>query len=183
MQRRGEISESQGAALDTFQATMQALLADAEPGRPYEELAQWDQEAIDVERVFIRRFGFDWPKRDRAALIDLKHRCDLTDREIRLLRWTGSLRRKNGIVTLDASHGAAIFGKCIIVLMFAEFLLSVAAGILGLHHALSLMQAAKLYGAMAFVIALAWAVNLGYIRPWTIRRRVLNRGELENTTG
>lgn len=174
MQGRGEISEKQRVALEEIEATVQALLADAEPSRPHDEQARRDQEAIDVEEVFIRRFGCDWPKRERASLIDLKHRCDLTDREIRLLRWTGSLRHKNGIVTLNASHGAAIFGKCIIVLMFAEFLLSVSAGILGLHHALSLVQATKLYGAMSVVIALAWTVNLSYVRPWTIRRRVLD---------
>jgi hypothetical protein len=174
-QRHGEISEKQRVALDEIQAAMQILLADAQPNRSRDEQAERDQEAIDVEEVFIRRFGFDWPKRERASLIGLKHRCDLTDREIRLLRWTGSLRRKNGIVALNASHGAAIFGKCIIVLMCLEFLLSVSADILGLHHALSLVQASKLYGAMSFVIALAWAVNLAYVRPWTIRRRVLDR--------
>jgi len=43
--------------------------------------------------------------------------------------------------------------------------------LLGLHHALSFVQAGKIYIALVVVIALVWDANLGYVRPWTIRRR------------
>lgn len=74
-------------------------------------------------------------------------------------------------MTLNASHGTAIFGKGHIVLMCVEFLLVVDGGLLGLHHALSFVQAGKIYIALVVVIALVRGVNLGYVRPWTIRRR------------
>lgn len=166
-----EISETQRAAINEFSAEMQELLAGVEPERSRNEQTRLDQETIEDERIFIQRFGFDWPRRDRVALLELKHRCDLTDREIRLLNWTGSLRRRDGIVILISSRGAAIFGKCLIVLMCVEFLLVVGGGLLGLHHALSFMQAGRVYIALVVVIALVWGVNLGYVRPWTIQRR------------
>lgn len=179
--QQDEISEAQREAIHEFSDAMQALLADAGPDGSRAEQAGRDQEAVENEQAFIRRFGFDWPRRDRVALLELKRRCDLTDREIRLLKWTGSLRRKEGIVTLASSRGAAIFGKCIIVLMGAEFILSVGGGLWGLHHALSFVQAIELYGAMLVVIALAWGVNLGYVRPWTIRLRTLGLRASEST--
>lgn len=171
---RSTLRPAQREEIERLTAEMRSILGDA----PSDALstarqAEQDREAIADERTFIRRFGFDWPRKDRIALLDLKHRCDLTDREIRLLRWTGSLRREDNVVTVTSSRGIAIFGKCVIVVMFAEFALMVLAG-LGLHHPLPALQVAKLYVALVIVIALAWGIDLGYIRPWTIRRRVLS---------
>lgn len=132
-----------------------------------------DRVAIDDERVFIRRFGFDWPRRDRIAVIVLKRQCDLTDREIRLLRWTGNLRRRNGTVTLASARWAAFFGRCLAVMMFVEFTLVMLLQMAAIHHALSPAQVGKLYGVTAFVLVMVWLVHLGYIKPWIIEQRVM----------
>lgn len=45
-------------------------------------LSDHDQRAIDDEDEFIRRFGADWPRASREALLQFKYACDYTDREI-----------------------------------------------------------------------------------------------------
>ena len=167
-------SAAQQAEIERIAAEMRDYFGETEDdptGTSRERAA--DRAAIDDEREFIRRFGFDWSRRDRVALIALKHRCDLTDREIRLLRWTGNLRRRNGTVTLASARWAAIFGRCLAVVMFCQFALAVLLQMLTIHHALSPAQFGKLYGVTAFVLAMVWLVHLGYIKPWLIEQRVM----------
>jgi hypothetical protein len=42
------------------------------------DLDRADREAVEVESVFIRRFGFDAPRHQRARLMELKCKSDLT---------------------------------------------------------------------------------------------------------
>lgn len=174
---RSPVSSTESAHREAagFEAEVRALLSEAEPENPYPALAMArDRRAVEDERYFIHRFGFDWPRRDRLALIDLKHRHDVTDRQIRLFKWTGNLRRKNGAVTLAATRGSAIYGRCLIVGIFVEFVLLLLPGMLTVHH-LSVLQVAKLCAAAAYVIAMAWGVNLGFVKPWAIQRRALGK--------
>ncbi|MBN8736347.1 MAG: hypothetical protein J0H27_08770 [Xanthomonadales bacterium] len=169
-------AESRRREAHLFDEEITALLHEAEPVNPYSALAAaWDQRAVEDERFFSWRFGFDWPRRDRIALIELKHKRDVTDREIRFLKRTGNLKRKNGTVALTATRGSAIYGRCLIVGIFVEYVLMVLPGMLTVHH-LSALQAAKFCTAAAYVIAMAWSVNLGFVKPWTIQRRVLSDG-------
>lgn len=144
-QRLQELSAAQRAGLDRIEAEMKAVFRDAEPEpRSVIGIAARDREAIDDEQTFNRRFGFDWPLDDRNAVIELKHRLDLTDREIRLLKWTGNLRRKHGVVTLASARWAAIFGRCLAGCAFFEFAVIVLLGMVTTHHPLSALQLLKL---------------------------------------
>lgn len=170
------VTNRQQDEMDRIETEMREILGEAEPDGPRPHGAQRsDRDAIDDEYVFIHRFGFDWPERDRVALIAFKHRLDLTDREIRLLRWTGNLRRKNGVVTLASTRWAAIFGRCLAVIAFLEFTVIMLLQMVTVHHALSALQTLKLYGATAFVLVLVWLVHLGYIKPWIIEQRVMKK--------
>lgn len=170
------VGNPQQDELDRIEAEMRAILGDAESDSPHPHGPQRsDRDAIDDEYVFIRRFGFDWPERDRIGLIAFKHRLDLTDREIRLLRWTGNLRRKNGVVTLASTRQAAIFGRCLAVIALLEFTVIMLLQMMTVHHALSALQTLKLYGATAFVLVLIWLVHLGYVKPWIIEQRVMRK--------
>lgn len=178
--RQPELNEAQQEELNRVEAEMRAILGEAERGGPCPRgPLTSDRDAIDDEHVFIRRFGFDWPKRDRVGLLAFKHRLDVTDREIRLLWWTGNLRRKNGVVTLASTRWAAIFGRCLAVVAFLEFTVIMLLQMVTVHHALSGLQVAKLYGATAFVLAMLWLLHLGYIKPWIIQQRVMKRATLD----
>lgn len=99
-----------------------------------------------------------------------------------MLKWTGNLRRQGGVLTVCSDRFSAIFGKCLIVTMGAEFAILLLGDVP--RHALTLVQVAMLYGAAAFVIALVWRVHLTYVRPWTIRRRLpTNDHRIESDVG
>jgi hypothetical protein len=168
------VTNRQRDELGRIETEMREILGEAEPDSQRGPQRS-DRDAIDDEYVFIRRFGFDWAKRDRVGLIAFKHRLDLTDREIRLLRWTGNLRRKNSVVTLAPTRWAAIFGRCLAVIAFLEFTVIMLLQVVTVHHALSALQTLKLYGATAFVLILVWLVHLGYVKPWVIEQRVMKK--------
>ncbi len=92
-----------------------------------------------------------------------------------MLRWTGNLRRKNGVVTLASTRWAAIFGRCLAVIAFLEFTVIMLLQMATVHHALSALQTLKLYGATAFVLVLVWLVHLGYTKPRIIEQRVTKK--------
>lgn len=168
-----EITAPQQEELYRIEAVLREVLGEdgvrrVSPG----PMTMVDRKAIENEQTFIRRFGFDWPRRDRIAVIDLKRRHDLTDREIRLLQWTGNLKRKHGVVTVVNTRWSAIFGRILIVAAAVEFTGFVLLGALTTHHALSALQVLKLFGATAFVLALLWLVYLVYVKPWIIERRI-----------
>lgn len=171
-----EPSRAQREQLDRVEAEMREILGEAEPDDiSCPDNLTRDHNAIDDERVFIHRFGFDWPRSDRIGLIALKHRLDLTDREIRLLKRTGNLKRRQGMVTLRSTRWAAIFGRCLATFALFEFGTVMLLELLTIHHALSGLQVAKLYGMTAFVLAMVWLVYLGYIKPWVIEQRVMKK--------
>lgn len=175
-QRPYGLSGAQQDELDRIEVEMREILGEAESDSSRARASQaLDRDAIDDERVFIRRFGFDWPRDDRIAVIVLKHRLDLTDREIRLLRWTGNLRRKNGVVTLASTRWAALFGRGVALVVWLEFTAMLLLQMLTVHHALSAIQALKLYGATATVLVVVWLIHLGYIKPWIIEQRVMKK--------
>lgn len=171
-----ELSKAQQEQLDRVEAEMREILGEAEPDHASRAGTRArDQAAIDDERVFIRRFGFDWPRSDRIGVIALKLRLDLTDREIRLLKWTCNLRRGHGVVTLASTRWAAIFGRCLGTFALLEFGIVMLLELATIHHALSALQVAKLYGVTTFVVAMVWLVHLGYIKPWIIEQRVMKK--------
>lgn len=174
------LSTAQADELDRIEAEMREILGEAKSDSAGADEQQSSyRDDVDDERAFIDRFGFDWPRADRVAVIALKQRLDLTDREIRLLRWTGNLRRRNGVIALANARWAAVFGRCLVLVMWLEFTAIMLAGLLTMHRALSAAQLLQLCGATAMVLAMVRLAYLGYIRPWIIQQRVM-RG---NTPG
>ncbi len=169
------VTDQQQGQMDRIEAEMREILGEADSESRTRAPRGPDRHAIDDERVFIHRFGFDWPRCDRIAVIALKHQFDLTGREIRLLRWTGNLKRKNGVVTLASTRWAALFGRGLALVVWLEFIAIMLLQIATMHHAISALQALKLYGATATVLVVLWLIHLGYIKPWIIQQRVMRR--------
>ena len=128
-----------------------------------------DRQAIVDERTFITRFGFDRPRRFRESLIRLKHAADLTDREIRLMGFTSSLRLGAHGVQLAASRGFAVFGR-------------VAIGVLALHMFYAWLLAAqssnpapilalKLLGVAVMLASMGLCIHQLCVQPWLIQKR------------
>ena len=128
-----------------------------------------DRQAIDDERVFIARFGFDRPRRYRESLMKLKHAEDLTDREIRLMYHTFSLRSDAQGVQLNASRGIAILGRVVLGILCLQI---VNAWVLAGHASMPTpMLACRFSVLMIMLLAMGWFVHWAYIRPWQIQQR------------
>lgn len=133
-----------------------------------------DRHVVGEERAFRARFWFDRPRRDRENLIRLKHEADLTDREIRLLKFTCSLRFDADGVRIVASRSLAIFGRIVMGFLGLEGLEA-----WGLASKSSLPVPdllLRLAGIMVMLLMMGWAVQQIYIRPWQIRQRASRHG-------
>lgn len=130
---------------------------------------EWDRQVIADERAFIARFGFDRPRRYRESLIQLKHAVDLTDREIRLMGFTSSLRFDAHGVQLAASRGIAVFGRGVICLLALQMLY---AWLLAAHsNNPAPILVLKLAGVAVMLVSMGWCVHQLYVRPWLIQKR------------
>ncbi len=128
-----------------------------------------DRQAIEDERTFIARFGFDRPRRYRESLIKLKHMSDLTDREIRLMHRTFSLRSDAQGVQLNASRGLAILGRVVLGILCLQL---INVWVLAGHASMPApMLACRFSGLMIMLLAMGWFVHWAYIRPWQIQQR------------
>ncbi len=128
-----------------------------------------DRQAIADERTFIARFGFDRPRRFRESLIRLKHAADLTDREIRLMGFTSSLRLGAHGVQLAASRGFAVFGRAAIGLLALHMLY---AWLLAAHSSSPApILVLKLVGVAVMLALMGLCVHQLCVRPWLIQKR------------
>ncbi len=153
--------------LDDALEELRRLLQETEPI----DDALSDNEVIRDEKQFRLRFGpgFDWPKRDRIALIALKHEKDLTDAEIKLFRRTGNLSRGPFGVRLTANRWMAWFGWLQLA-YFAALLLAVIAGL----NVGMLQSPSRTLGVAVLLLALAgfcFTIYLMYIKPWMVQKR------------
>jgi len=87
-----------------------------------------DQKVIDDEHAFIKRFRFDAPAHRRRQVIELKHRVDLTDREIRVLHRSGSLVFDRGVASVYASLMMSVWGWVQFIALMAVMTLALLAG-------------------------------------------------------
>lgn len=131
-----------------------------------------DEAVVNDKSKFRRRFGhgFDWRRRHREALIELKQEWDLTDREIRLFWQTGNLRRTTRGVKLTASPWAAAAGGLQLIYVVPLFSAAILAGWENLLFApLRYIQVwLMLFGVAVYGFALYWS----QIKPWLIQRRL-----------
>lgn len=128
-----------------------------------------DRQVILDERAFIARFGFDRPRRYRESLIRLKHAMDLTDREIRLMSFTSSLRFGAHGVQLTASRGIAMFGRTLIGLLALQMLYAWLLAAYSNNPAPILVL--KLAGVAVMLAGMGWCVHQLYVQPWLIQKR------------
>ncbi len=130
-----------------------------------------DVEVIESELAFIRRFGFDWPRRQRELLIRLKQERDLTDREIRLLYLTGDLRYGPLGVRLGGNRWLAAWGwtQIAVVLALSAILFWAAWPVATLPSG----NKVRVFAALAGLVGLAYALYLTLVRPWHIRQRTM----------
>jgi hypothetical protein len=150
---------------------LREILANADPHPEAATQVPSDQEVIDDEHAFRRRFGlgFSWPRIHREALIKLKREFDLTDREIRLFRHTGNLKRTPTGVYLDANRWVAAWGWA--QLAFFGSLLVVLALVTWPNLVSANPHAWKAVGSMVGIALFCWLIYLTFVKPWTIRRR------------
>lgn len=128
-----------------------------------------DTEALEDEDAFRRRFGFSGNRSRRRLIIDFKHRKDLTDGEIRLLHWTGSLIYPNGEVLIASHISMVILGFAIILQITLMMMLALLASIA--KNAPSWEQGINFLAVeLLLVVAAFMALNF-FIQPWVIKRR------------
>ncbi|TAM22865.1 MAG: hypothetical protein EPN60_16275 [Nevskiaceae bacterium] len=146
---------------------MRQILREAEPALPDDELS--DARVIEDERRFKKRFGFVWPPAQRAALIRLKHERGLTDPEIRLLRWSGVLRRTPTGVTLTSAVWLALWGSVILgylALVTLAVLVATVPSIVG-----GAPISVRYVGAWVLMGVFGYLIWWFHIEPWRIERR------------
>lgn len=74
-------------------------------------LEEKDRFALNDEAYFKRRFGFNAPLEQRNDVIEIKNKFDFTDKEIRLLKFSGLLTAKKGLRTsICAYRSVYLFG-------------------------------------------------------------------------
>lgn len=124
---------------------------------------------IENERAFKKRFGFVWPPQQRQALIQLKTEKGLTDPELKLLRWSGNLKRTPFGVTMTSAVWGALWG---VVAMGYLSLLFLALLILALPNIHGTTPAAlRTVLTLATLGLLCYALYWFHILPWLIQRR------------
>lgn len=179
LRKPDEHVEHSSLRLESIRREVQQVLDQVEP--PDEEIEHEkvsddhdlsDANVIKNERAFGRRFGpgFIWTRLHRGALIQLKNDKDLTDFEIRLLHWSGSLQRTLTGVELAAHPFVALFGVCLcgfVALVFLAVLLMKWPSADG-----SLLGFLRTVLGFGFITVLGMTVYAFYVHPWRIQRRV-----------
>lgn len=135
--------------------------------------ADWDRATVEREDLFLRRYGIDWPRRYREALIRLKHEWDLTDREIKLLYHAGCLKRNAQGVRFVASRWTAFAGWVLIACLSPTIMLFVAG--VATHVPTTLPRGLVTIGVAGWLLILVWMGYAFYIKPWRIHERSLAR--------
>lgn len=137
--------------------------------------AEWspdhqDQLAICDEQVFRKRFDFVVNRQQREQIISLKHEADLTDKEIKILRSSGSLAFHKGKLTVMAPTLIAVWGYIQILLSLLLMTLSVLAA-----ASAQKISGTGIAGIVLLNLILLFGMNLSndvFIWPQRIRKRV-----------
>lgn len=183
-------SHSAGAKIVAFPAVAKTDRVDAQSGHidAMQEVliaidtaikeAEWspdhqDQLAICDEQAFRRRFGFVVNRLQREQIIALKHEADLIDKEIKILRSSGSLVFQNGKLSVMAPTLIAVWGYIQIVMLLLMMVLSILAAVSA--HEMSWTSVA---GIVILNVILLFGMKVSndvFIWPQRIRKRVQER--------
>ena len=165
---RADRAEAQSGHIDAMQEVLVAIdtaIKEAEWSPDHQ-----DHLAICDEQAFRRRFGFTVNRLQREQIITLKHEADLTDKEIKILRSSGSLVFQNGKLSVMAPTLIAIWGYIQIVMLFLMMMLSVLAAV-----SAQKISWPGIAGIVALNLMLLFGMNLSndvFIWPQRIRKRV-----------
>ena len=168
---RADRAEAQSGHIDAMQEVLVAIdtaIKEAEWSPDHQ-----DQLAICDEQAFRRRFGFTVNRLQREQIITLKHEADLTDKEIKILRSSGSLVFQNGKLSVMAPTLIAIWGYIQIVMLLLMMVLSVLAAV-----SAQKISWPGIAGIVALNMMLLFGMNLSndvFIWPQRIRKRVQQR--------
>lgn len=165
---RADRTEAQSPHIDAMQEVLVAIdtaIKEAEWSPDHQ-----DQLAICDEQAFRRRFGFAVNRLQREQIITLKHEADLTDKEIKVLRSSGSLVFQNGKLRVMAPTLIAIWGYIQIVMLLLMMVLSVLAAV-----SAQKMGWTSIAGIVVLNVILLFGMNVSndvFIWPQRIRKRV-----------
>ena len=160
--------EAQSGHIDAMQEVLVAIdtaIKEAEWSPDHQ-----DQLAICDEQVFRERFGFVVNRQQREQIISLKHEADLTDKEIKILRSSGSLAFQKGKLTVMAPTLIAVWGYIQILLSLLLMTLSVLAA-----ASAQKISGTGIAGIVLLNLMLLFGMNLSNdvsIWPQHIRKRV-----------
>jgi len=134
-----------------------------------------DLEALESEQAFRRRFGFTVNREQRRKTLEFKHDKDLTDPEIRRLRWSGSLDLRSEPARILASSFVQGFGYAMIALVCLQMLL----GILAVARADSLTVPSLIAVTIieAFLVCMLASAYYVYVEPSQIHQRIHKSGK------
>lgn len=157
--------------LDARLEEIRDILMNSLPKEAAEEDPLADAQVIADSYNFQQRFGisFNWPRKDRKALINLMYENGLSDAEVKILRITGNLARTPFGVKLVANAWLAWFGTVQLTFWIGII------GILAVNYLISWQAPSfqPLKGA-AFVCMLSALIYLTYwlhVKPWLLQRR------------
>ncbi len=131
--------------------------------------AKLDAHALDNVEMFRQRFGFEQPTVVRKQVLEIENKLDLTDRDIRWLRYAGHLIIKGNEVEIKPARLMPFVGWVQLALFGFTYLL------LGLQIAFSTAPAWKQgLGEIAVVgvsYGVMWILNSFYFAPWRALKR------------
>lgn len=156
--------------LDPRLEELRRILQEAEPVPGNDAMS--DERVIEDGHAFRQRFGygFDWPRRHREALIQLKHEKKLTDAEIKLFRRTGNLLRTPLGIKLAATRGVALAGAAQLAMWIAVIVVLITASLLSWGTpTFKPYKAIVLFGLL---LVLCYGIYWLHLKPWFIQRRV-----------
>ena len=165
---RADRTEAQSDHIDAMQEVLVAIdtaIKEAEWSPDHQ-----DQLAICDEQAFRRRFGFAVNRLQREQIITLKHEADLTDKEIKILRSSGSLVFQKGKLTVMAPTLIAIWGYIQILMLLLMMVLSVLATV-----SAQKMSWTSVAGIVVLNVILLFGMTVSndvFIWPQRIRKRV-----------
>lgn len=136
-----------------------------------------DRLALNDEVYFKRRFGFNAPLEQRRDVIKIKNKFDFTDKEIRLLKFSGLLTARKGKRTsIHACRCVYISG---ILYLILSFVLILAPAIFSIFDSPGLYSIhIRLAGLVMVFFSILLFTNAVSLEPINIlKRRKLNIGD------
>lgn len=141
----------------------------------------WSDENVVINpRAFRRRFGpgFKWTRLHRRLLIELIAEKDLTDFEVQLLHWSGSLKRTAESVEVSVHWTQALWGSIALFYWASVSLAPLLIAKMSLHQPWLAFQASATVACSALVGLGIYAFN---IHPWRIQHRLELQDQIRAT--